>query len=45
MDTQYYLIGFDENGNPSDYVDEQGIYMYYHGKGEDESYNWYSSLY
>lgn len=38
----YHPIGFDENGNPCDYVDEQSIYMYYHGKGEDGSNNWYS---
>lgn len=35
-------IGFDSYGNPCDYVDENGIYMYYHGKNEDGSDNWYN---
>lgn len=36
----FYPIGFDENGNPCDYVDEQDIHMYCHGKGVDGSDNW-----
>ena len=33
--------GFDNNGIPNNYIDENGIYWKYHGKGSDGGDEWF----
>ncbi len=34
-------FGYDPDGNPIDFIDDDGILWIYWGKGEDGADNWY----